>query len=157
MSRALAGTELRPAPVAPAGESPQLKRDPLGEHTTFENKPIPLKPIPVFLATWALAGLGAVVGSILGSAAGKTGLFAGAGVGGVFGVGAAVVVFTKLQWLASEDRGGAFVGGIVGFAVAAPFAVTNLHTPITPVLTCALGGVGLLLGVGVARGWRESS
>ena len=146
-----------PSQLRRRASRPQLKRDPLGEHTTFENKPIPLKPIPVFLATWALAGLGAVVGSILGSAAGKPGLFAGAGVGGVFGVGAAVVVFTKLQWLAPEDRGGAFVGGIVGFAVAAPFAVTNLRTPITPVLTCGLAGVGLLLGVGVARGWRRSS
>ncbi len=153
----LTGHGLRPAALRRQASRPQLKRDPLGEHTTVENEPIPLKPIPVFLATWVLAGLGAVVGSILGSAAGKPGLFAGAGVGGVFGVGAAVVVFTKVQWLASEDRGGAFVGGIVGFAVAAPFAVTNLHTPMTPVLTCALAGVGLLLGVGVVRGWRRSS
>jgi hypothetical protein len=35
--------------------------------------------------------------------------------------------------------------------------VTNLHTPVTPVLICGLAGVGLLLGVGVARGWRRSS
>jgi len=116
-----------------------------------------LKPIPVLIVTWALAGLGAVVGSILGNAAGKPGLFAGAVVGGVLGVGIAVVALTKLQWLARGDRRGAFVGGIVGFAVAAPIAVTNLHTPVTPVLICGLAGVGLLLGVGVARGWRRSS
>jgi hypothetical protein len=35
--------------------------------------------------------------------------------------------------------------------------VTNLHTPVTPVLICALTGVGLLLGVRVARGRRRSS
>jgi len=116
-----------------------------------------MKPLPVFLAGWALAGLGAVIGSILGNAAGKTGLFAGAIVGGVVGVGAAVAAVTKLRWLAPEDRRGAFVGGIAGFAVAAPIAVTNLHTPVTPVLICALAGVGLLFGVGVARGWRRSS
>jgi hypothetical protein len=46
------------------------------------------------------------------------------------------------------------LGGVVGFAVAAPIAVTNLHTPVTPVVICALAGVGLLLGIGIARGWR---
>lgn len=115
-----------------------------------------LKPIPAFLTAWALAGLGAVVGSILGNAMEKPGLFVGAVVGGVVGVGAAVAALTKLQWLSSEDRQGAFVGGIVGFAVAAPIAVSNLHTPVIPVLICGLAGVGLLLGVGVARGWRRS-
>jgi len=116
-----------------------------------------LKPIPAFLTAWALAGLGAVVGSILGNATGKTGLFVGAVVGGLLGVGAAVVALTKLKWLSSEDRRGAFVGGIGGFAVAAPIAATNLHTPVIPVLICGLAGAGLLLGVGVARGWRRSS
>jgi hypothetical protein len=116
-----------------------------------------LKPIPAFLTAWALAGLGAVIGSILGNSAGKPGLFAGAIVGGVVGVGAAVAALAKLRWLSPEDRRGAFVGGIVGFAVAAPIAVTNLHTPLIPVLICGLAGAGLLLGVGVARGWRRSS
>jgi len=111
----------------------------------------------VFLAAWALAGLGSVIGSVLGRAAGKPGLFGGAIAGGILGVAAAVLVLTKVQWLLAEDRRGAFVGGIVGFAVAAPIAVTNLHTPVLPVLICGLTGVGLLLGVGVARGWRRSS
>jgi len=116
-----------------------------------------MKPIPVFLATWVLTGIGAVVGSILGNAAGKPGLFAGAIVGGVLGVGAAVGVVTKLRWLSADDRLGALLGGIGGFAVAAPIAATNLHTPVTPVLVCGLAGAGLLLGIGVARGWRRSS
>jgi len=96
-----------------------------------------------------------MIGSVLGHGAGKPGLFAGAVVGGVVGVGAAVVALAKLQWLPAGDRGGAFVGGMVGFAVAAPIAVSNLRTPFTPVLACALASVGLLLGVGVARGWRR--
>jgi hypothetical protein len=116
-----------------------------------------LNPIPAFLTAWGLAGLGAVIGSILGNAAGKAGLFSGAVVGGIIGVGGAVVALTNLRWLSPEDRRGAFVGGIVGFAVAAPIAVTNLHTPVIPVLICGLAGVGLLLGVGVARGWRRST
>jgi hypothetical protein len=116
-----------------------------------------LKPILLFAATWALAGLGAVIGSVLGNAAGKPGLFGGAIVGGILGVGAAVVAATKLRWLAPEDRRGALAGGIIGFTVAAPIAVTNLHTPVTPVLICGLAGVGLLLGVGMVRGWRGKS
>jgi hypothetical protein len=116
-----------------------------------------LKPFRAFLAAWALAGLGAVIGSILGNAAGKRGLVAGAVVGGLLGVAAAIAALAKLQWLMPEDRRGAFIGGLVGFAVAAPIAVTNLHSPVTPVLICGLAGAGLLLGVGVARGWRRRS
>jgi hypothetical protein len=116
-----------------------------------------LKLVPVFLAAWALAGIGAVIGSILGHAAGKPGLFTGAIVGGVVGVAVAVGAVTKLHWLSPEDRRGALVGGIVGFGIAAPIAVTNLRTPVTPVLICGLAGVGLLVGVSVARSWRRSS
>jgi hypothetical protein len=113
-----------------------------------------LKPFALFTIAWGLAGLGAVLGSILGNAIGKLGLFAGAVVGGVVGVCAAVAAASKVGWLSIDDRAGALLGGVVGFAVAAPIAVTNLHTPVTPVLICGLAGVGLLMGVGVARGWR---
>ena len=118
---------------------------------------VSFKPIAVFVVTWTLTGLGAIIGSVLSHGAGKPGLLAGAVLGGVLGIGTAVVVLGKLQWLAPGDRRGAFVGGIVGFAVAAPIAVSNLHTPIIPILTCALTGLGLLLGVRVARGWRRTS
>lgn len=115
-----------------------------------------MKSIAVLLVTWALTGLGAVIGSILGNAAGKPGLFAGAAVGGVLGVGAAVLAGSRLRLLSPEDRRSALLGGIVGFGVAVPIATANLHTPVIPVLACGLAGVGLLLGVGVARGWRRS-
>ena len=116
-----------------------------------------MKPIPAFLAAWVLAGLGAVLGSILGHTAGKPGLFIGAVAGGVLGVAAAVAALTRLHWLPAEDRRGAFIGGIVGFAVAGPIAVTNLQAPVIPVLISGLTGAGLLVGVGVARGWRRRS
>jgi hypothetical protein len=111
----------------------------------------------VFLAAWMLTGLGAVIGSILGNGLGKRGLFFGAIVGGVLGVAAAALASSRLQWLLREDRAGGLVGGIIGFAIAAPIAMANLHTPITPVLICGLAGVGVLLGAGVARGWRQGS
>jgi hypothetical protein len=116
-----------------------------------------LKPFALFIAAWGLAGLGAIIGSILGNAAGKPGLFAGAIIGGIIGIGLAVAIGSKLKWLPIADRGAAFFGGAVGFSVAAPIAVSNLHTPVTPVAICGLAGVGLLLGVGVARGFRARS
>jgi hypothetical protein len=115
-----------------------------------------VKPILTFLTSWGLAGLGAIIGSILGSAAGKPGLFIGALVGGVAGVWVAVAALIKVQWLPPADRRGALLGGIVGFAVAAPIAATNLRTPVIPVMICGLAGAGLLLGVGMARGWNRS-
>jgi len=116
-----------------------------------------LKTLPIFLAAWILAGLGAVIGSMLENAAGKSGLFVGATVGGILGVTAAVGLASKFQWLAPADRSSGLIGGIIGFVVAAPVAAANFHTPVTPVLICALAGVGVLLGVGFARGWRRSS
>lgn len=116
-----------------------------------------MKPFQLFLAAWALAGLGAVIGSVLGNAAGKAGLFGGAVIGGLVGIGVTVVIGSKVRWLPVADRLGAFLGGGIGFAVASPIAVANLHTPVTPILICGLAGVGLLLGVGVVRGWRGSS
>ena len=98
-----------------------------------------------------------MVGSILGNAAGKRGLFVGAIVGGIVGVALSVQLASTLGWISPSERRGGLMGGIVGFVIAAPIAVANLHTPITPVLICALTGVGLLLGVGVSRGWQCGS
>lgn len=92
-----------------------------------------------------------MAGSILGNAAGKTGLFAGAAAGGVLGVTAAVALAVRLRWLPPATRLGAWLGGIGAFAVAAPIAVTHLDTPITPVVACGLVGAGVLLGAGAAR------
>src|SRR5947209_13193261 len=94
--------------------------------------PALVKPIPVLLVAWVLAGVGAVGGSILGSAAGKPGLFAGALVGGVLGVAAAVVVVTSLHWVLPTDRSGAFGGGMGGFGIAERIAGAELDSPLPP-------------------------
>ncbi len=112
--------------------APQLKRDPLGEHPLSGADQVTLKPFALFATAWALAGLGAVVGSILGNAAGKAGLFGGAVIGGVIGVGAAVGIVIKLRWLSIEDRAGALLGGVSGFAVAAPIASPTFTLPSHP-------------------------
>lgn len=109
-----------------------------------------MKPLPVLLLVWALGGLGAVAGSILGNALGTTGLYVGAMVGGVCGVSLATFLATRLGWLPRAALGAATVGGILGLCIAAPIAASNLHTPITPVAVTSLAGVGVLMGAG----WR---
>ena len=105
-----------------------------------------MKAILHVLLTWMLGGFGAVVGSILGNAAGPRGLFVGAIVGGGLATLAAALLARRLRLLAAGGPRGAAVGGLLGFAVAAPIAVGNLHTPVTPVLATALVGLGALLG-----------
>jgi hypothetical protein len=40
----------------------------------------------------------------------------------------------------------AAIGGLLGFGVAAPLAASNLHTPVVPILSSALIGLGAVLG-----------
>ena len=111
-----------------------------------------IKVYPTLIVTWLLAGFGAVVGSILGNAFGTAGLWAGAIGGGALTTVAAVALSVSRGWLPRPARGGALVGGLVGFAVAAPLAVANLHTPLTPIVVTSLAGIGVLLGAGVTSG-----
>ena len=110
-----------------------------------------MRPRLTLLLAWLLTGFCTVAVSVAGNAFGKRGLFAGAVAGGVAGVLLSVAIATRLGWLARAERFGATVGGLVGFAIAAPIAVLNLDTPVTPVACTALVGVGVLFGAGVAR------
>ena len=100
---------------------------------------------------WVLPGLVAVGGSVVGRAFGPRALFAGALIGGVVGVVVAVLAAARFAWIAPTARWNAILGGWVGFAIAAPLAAFNLHTPVVPVASCALVGVGVLFGAGLAR------
>jgi hypothetical protein len=105
-----------------------------------------------FVLVWLVAGAGAVAGSILGGAFGRAGLFAGAIVGGTVACVLGVALAVRLHWLAPHSRRAASWGAIVGFLVAAPIAVLNLHTPVIPILVCALAGAGALIGAGASKG-----
>ena len=111
-----------------------------------------MKPLGVLLLGWLITGAGALAGSILGNAFGSTGLKAGAVLGGLAGIGAAVSLSRRLGWLAGAESRGALLGGVIGFALAVPLTLLNMGTPLVPVASCALVGAGILLGAGVARG-----
>ena len=115
-----------------------------------------MRVFPTLLLSWLATGFAAAVGSIVGNAAGVRGLQAGAVAGGVLGLLGAVAAAKRLAWLPSDEARGAFFGGLVGFAFAVPITLTHMGTPVIPVLSCALVGIGTLLGAGMARGWSRS-
>ena len=110
-----------------------------------------MKLASAFVAIWLVTGAGAVGGSIAGAAAGKTALFAGALVGGVLAAAAGALFAVRAGWLERSAQRNAMLGAIAGFAVAAPIAAMNLHTPVIPVLATGLAGLGAVVGGAVGR------
>ena len=110
-----------------------------------------MKLASAFIAIWLVTGAGAVAGSIAVAAAGKSVLFAGALAGGALAATASAWFTVRVGWLRRSAQRNAVLGAVVGFAVAAPIAVTNLNTPVVPVLATGLAGLGALLGAAFSR------
>lgn len=114
-----------------------------------------MKTILTFALVSLAAGVFAVAGSILGgSLLGQTGLFAGALLVGSAGVIVAGLLAHKTGLIEPSRLGGALIGGIVGFLIAAALAVWGSQTfnnPVVPVLSVSLVGVGFLLGAKAAK------
>jgi hypothetical protein len=105
-----------------------------------------LKNIVLFLIVCGLAGVCIFLGSVLGHSLGNVGLFSGAVIGGIVGVAAAVWLTARLSLLDRANIGVTFLGGVVGFIVAAVIAVNNLRGPLIPMASVALIGLGALIG-----------
>ena len=110
-----------------------------------------MKLVSAFVAIWLVTGAGAVAGSIAGAAAGKSALFAGALVGGLLAAAGSAWFVVRVGWLRQSTQRNAVLGAIAGFAVAAPIAATNLHTPVIPVLATGLAGLGAVVGGALSR------
>ncbi|MBA2687458.1 MAG: hypothetical protein H0U64_05090 [Gemmatimonadaceae bacterium] len=100
----------------------------------------------LFVTAVILGGLGGALGSIVGNAFGKTGLFAGGVVGGLVASLATGKVAAGRHWIAPESWARVTVGAAVGFLLAALIATRTLSSPIGPVFSTALIGIGALLG-----------
>jgi len=105
-----------------------------------------LKNVLFFIIVCGLDGVCIFLGSVLGNSMGRTGLFAGAVVGGIIGVAAALLLAARFNLLDRSRYGAAFLGGVAGFGVAAVIAVNNLQGPVIPVASVGLVGVGAILG-----------
>ncbi|HAF22996.1 MAG TPA: hypothetical protein DHU55_10065 [Blastocatellia bacterium] len=105
-----------------------------------------LKNLLLFLIVSALDAICILLGSFMGHSIRSIGLFAGAIIGGIVGVAAAVWLAARLRLLERASYAATFVGGLIGFVVAAVIAVKNLRGPVIPMAAVGLIGLGALLG-----------
>jgi hypothetical protein len=110
-----------------------------------------LKNLLLFLIVSGLDAGCILLGSFMGHSISSVGLFAGAIVGGIVGVAAAVWLAVRLRLLDRASYSVTFLGGLVGFILAAVIAVKNLHGPLIPMASVALIGLGAILGKAVSR------
>ena len=77
----------------------------------------------------------------------RSGGFAG-GVLAVVGVG---YLAEKLRWIRPEQRFWTIVGGLLGFAAAALVTLSTLSSPVGPIVSTTLIGMGGTLGTAIGR------
>jgi hypothetical protein len=104
------------------------------------------KNVSLFLIVCFLSGVSTFIGSVLGHGIGGNGLFIGAIVGGCLGVLASTWLAIRLKLIARSTYGAVAISGIAGFILASIIAVTNLYTPIIPLASIALIGLGAIIG-----------
>ncbi len=105
--------------------------------------------VRVVLIAWGVTALGGGLGALLGGPWGAAGRFVGATMCATLAVLLAVRLLISRGWFDPERRRGASIGGLVGLALAAPFAQMDLAMPL-PLLPLVLVGLVMIL----AAGWR---
>ena len=105
----------------------------------------------LFLVSCLFAGIGGAVGSMIGNAAGGTGLWVGGLLGGIGGAIAAAAVARAMTWITPGQVRSTAAGAALGFIAAALIAVNTLSSPVGPVLSTLLVGIGALIGARVAN------
>ena len=110
--------------------------------------------VKLFLTSTILAGLGGALGSIVGNAGGRRMLFVGGVIGGLVMALIAARIGVWRCWVPAEHatRSGLFAAA--GFLLAALIAVNTLSSPLGPVLSASLVGIGAVLGAGGFPGRR---
>ena len=110
------------------------------------------KSMLLFVLVCFIAGVALFLGSVLGNAAGKTGLYAGAIIGGILGVAVATRIAVRRKILGPKRMWPATVGGWLGLILAAEIATRNLSTPIVPLASILLIGLGAIFGAASRHG-----
>lgn len=105
----------------------------------------------LFIVSCFLGGLGGLLGSIVGHAAGSRGLWVGGVLGGLLGSVAAAAVARARKWIGPSQFRMTAIGAAVGFLVAAAIAVNTLGSPVGPILSTALIGIGAIVGSRLAN------
>jgi hypothetical protein len=110
-----------------------------------------VKAIKLFVMSCVLGGAGGFVGSVLGGAFGKTSLFAGGLIGGVLIAPMSAKFAVYRGWIEPRQYLATAAGTALGFLAAAFVAMNTLSSPVGPVLSTALTGLGALVGSVVAN------
>lgn len=105
-----------------------------------------MKPWLLFLLGCVLPGLGGAVGSIVGHRFGTTGLWVGGVAGGLLASVAVAWIAARARWILAARQRGTALGTAVGFLIAAAIAVNTLSSPVGPVLSTLLAGIGAVVG-----------
>src|SRR5688572_20625685 len=100
----------------------------------------------LFVLSSFLGGLGGALGSMAGNSFGKTGLWIGGVVGGLLGAAAAVAIAKARTWIAAQQLTATTIGAMLGLLAAAGVAVNTLSSPVGPILSSGLTGLGALIG-----------
>jgi hypothetical protein len=109
-----------------------------------------MRMVKLFVLSCGLAGLLAMLGSMVGDAVDH--LDAGGVIGGLAGCAAAAHSASRRGWISHGRSLPTALASAAGFLAAAWIAVHNLHTPVIPVLSTTLVGIGAVAGSRIGRG-----
>src|SRR5438105_10945793 len=105
----------------------------------------------LFLLLTIVAGAFAIAGSALAAAVAHRALYVGAICGGLIGCLAGASLAGRLGWIPKSAIRSAGIGASIGFAAAAAIATKTLQSPVGPLLSSLLIGIGGLLGIYFVR------
>jgi len=100
----------------------------------------------LFLVACGLGGLGGMLGSMIGAAFGKTGLWIGGIVGGLLASMLVSRIALARRWIVRSQYWPTALGTAIGFLAACAVAVNTLSSPVGPIMSTLLIGVGALFG-----------
>jgi hypothetical protein len=102
--------------------------------------------VALFFLACALGGAGGALGSIVGHAFGKTGLWAGGILGGLLASVLVARIALWRRWIVRSQYWPTVLGTVTGFLLACVVVVNTLSSPIGPIMSTLLIGAGAVLG-----------
>jgi fructose-specific phosphotransferase system IIC component len=105
-----------------------------------------MKQFKVFALLVVTVGFCALVGSVIGAALTHRALFAGGYLGGLLGSYGAAWLARRLSLIPVGATKATAIGTAIGFLLAATIALNTLHSPVGPILSTLLIGVGGMVG-----------
>jgi hypothetical protein len=99
-----------------------------------------------FVTSCFLGGLGGFLGSVLGAMLGQPALFVGGFLGGVLIAPLSAKIALWRRWIGPTQYWPTTFGAALGFVAAAFVAVNTLSSPVGPMVSTTLTGIGALVG-----------